>query len=182
MIRMIKGLALACVLAIGAGSAQAASISLVVSAGSPNIPAPGGTVTFDVVFNDSVAAFSQEVQLNFDASVVNAAAAVTLPCASGGFCQFNTLADNTAGTVRVGIANLNTVPGQELGGGTFTLGTVTFTGVGLGSSNIIVDPVFGSPDNGGAIAATVTVGVPEPNTLVMLGLGLAALAGIRRRA
>lgn len=67
--------------------------------------------------------------------------------------------------------------------GTFTLATLSFTGLGPGSSplNLSGTVLDINPDTFLVpVGATGTVNVPEPGILLLVGMGIAGLAGFRK--
>jgi hypothetical protein len=192
---LVQSLAVFAAVAMFAGSAQAGFFSLTPT-GSTNVSV-GGTVTFDAAWTQeggdlNVGAVDLHI-LTSDVGVVEMTTATT----SGAF-QLNAV--NLGGPV-TGIPDELIFGGSDLFGpgqaGVVGFGDVTVTGVAAGSADLLMG-VFGQPggfsrwlDTGGTvytptnatILATVTVGaVPEPTALVLLGLGVAGVAFLRRRS
>lgn len=74
---------------------------------------------------------------------------------------------------------------------TFTLATISFTGLAVGNSSLTFSPPiilgdsFGEPIDGvagvGSIEAGESVPIPEPGTMFLFGIGLVGIAAIRKK-
>jgi hypothetical protein len=186
---LVQSLAVFAAVALFAGSAQAAFFSLTPQ-GSDTI-AVAGTVTFDAEWTQE-GGDANGAGLDFNIVVSNSAVAgITSADTIGNPFQLPAL--NL--TFGAGVPDEMLIGGADIFGpgqsGTVFLGTVTLTGNSAGSTDILsgaqtqwVDPGFVvGQDNTATILATVTVGtVPEPTALVLMGLGVAGVAFLRRRS
>jgi hypothetical protein len=186
---LVQSLAVFAAVALFAGSAQAAFFSLTPQ-GSDTI-AVAGTVTFDANWTQE-GGDANGAGLDFNIVVSNSAVAgITSADTTGNPFQLPAL--NL--TFGAGAPDEMLIGGADIFGpgqvGTVFLGTVTLTGNSAGSTDILsgaqtqwVDPGFVvGQDNTATILATVTVGtVPEPTALVLMGLGVAGVAFLRRRS
>ena len=184
---LVQSLAVFAAVALFAGSAQAAFFSLTPQ-GSSSI-AVAGTVTFDATWTQEGGdANAGANDLNI---VVSNSAVAGITSADTVGNPFQLPALNI--TFGAGIPDEMLIGGADIFGagksGVVTLGSITLTGASLGSTDILsgaftqwVDTgaVVGV-DNTATIMATVTV-VPEPTALVLMGLGIAGVAFLRRRS
>ena len=121
-----------------------------------------------------------EFDLDFSSAILTPVSVV-----GGGFLLDPTVvAQLVLGAVSVEFAEATVGSGSVTGDG--VLATVTFDTVGLGTSPLDLNDVILSAPFGVPIAtAGVTDGeivVPEPSTLVLVGVGLTAAVATRRRA
>ena len=185
---LVQSLAVFAAVALFAGSAQAAFFSLTPQGGSSTTTVLG-TVTFDATWTQEGGdANAGAVDLNLVVSN-SAVAGITSADTTGNLFQLPavnlTFGAGAPDEMLMGGADIFG-PGK---GGTQFIAAVTFTGNSLGSTDILsgaftqwVDTgAIVGVDNTATIMATVTV-VPEPTALVLMGLGIAGVAFLRRRS
>lgn len=153
----------------------------------------GQTLTLDVRIADVIDLYAFEFDLGFNPSILSAndggLEGAFLP--SGGPTLFiSGTIDNGGGTISF-IANA--LNGSALGvSGSGILATMRFTALASGSSGInlfnpilldsnVVDIAVDSIQSGNVTITAATSNIPEPSTLVLIGIGLAGLELRRRR-
>lgn len=176
-------LAAAVLSALCIGAAQADPvISLNVG---PNPAAVGNTVLVNVVISGAVDLYAYQFSLLFNPAVLQATGSTEgafLP--TGGTTFFVPgMVDNTLGAVNFTVGTLlGTLPGVNGGG---TLATLSFNATGLGTSTLGFRDVLVLDsellDVTTQVQGSSVSVVPEPGSWLMLGLGLAGVAGLARR-
>jgi len=202
--------ALVCALSLFSGNRVQASYnystSLAITSQSAGVTPTNSTTGFTAVFGGTTVTVGNVARTGFTVpsdSTVNIGDLVitttTAPGAQGqgdsftiGYSDVVTLtnvpAPGSAGNGSVTITgtltftNISTGTGQVsnsyiVSSGTTTAGTIPFTVSGVNFGN----PTINGP--GGSLGGRIVAGVPEPASVVMLGLGLGALGlvGLRRR-
>jgi hypothetical protein len=152
----------------------------------------GDTVDIDIVVssleNDDLAAF--DFNINYDDSILTFDS-YTLGIELGVVDLSDPLADAedwSLGDLGGGAINLSEVSWLwdfSLQPDTFTLATVSFTGIGLGISSLSFSNVILGDELGTPLSASLENGsvsaIPEPTTVLLLCSGLISLAGLRRK-
>ncbi|MGD9576767.1 MAG: PEP-CTERM sorting domain-containing protein [Syntrophorhabdus sp.] len=135
-----------------------------------------GGFDFNVVFDDSVLAFDS----------------YSLTDNLGSIPAYDaddwSLGDLGGGTVN--IAELSWLSDLSFQDDSFVLATLSFTGIGVGTSSLLFDNIIISDAQGSDICTVPSFGivkvnpvdpVPEPATMVLLGAGIVGLVGSRIR-
>jgi hypothetical protein len=178
-------------------SAPALAMGFKLSPGSQTVN-QGGTASVDIVATpgpqEIVAAYDFDIA--YDASIVTATG-VTFGTMLGG--PSDSLQDAVLTPGLIDLAEVSFLSDADLallqGGGEITLATLTFTGDNSGTSLIqfinygsggndvkgASNTPYGSPGLTNGSITVVSTGVPEPSTLLLLGLGLLGFAGLRKR-
>ncbi len=145
----------------------------------------GGVVEAKVNIAGVADLYAFQFDLAFDPAVIGAVGVTEgpfLPSAGGTLFDAGTI-DNLAGKISF-IASTLTGPAPGASGGG-TLATITFNGLGLGTSVLSLSNVILLDSALGDIDATATGGVvrvvPEPGTLLLTSAGLAAMVSRRNR-
>lgn len=169
-----------------AHGAYAAGPMLSVSA-SPSPGVVGSNVTVSVQVTDIVDLYGFQYSLAFNPSILQASSVSEGSFLSGGGSTFfgGGTTDNIGGSISLTFNSLlGAVPGVS---GSGTVAQVVFNVVAAGSTTLgLSDVLFLDsalaqitlPAQGGSL---ITTAVPEPSAALMLGLGLAGVAMLRRR-
>lgn len=183
MQKSLQAALLAAILVAPAAYAATPTLSFVVT---PSTGVVGNVVDVDVRISDVSDLYAYNFSLLFNPALLQVASVKEggFMSAAGETYFFEGWTDNASGKVDY-VANtmLGAVPGVNGGGG---LAHFKFNVLGAGSSTLsFADVLFlDSASNEVApqwAAQTVVTSVPEPETYLMLGVGLLGLAALRRR-
>jgi hypothetical protein len=184
MVKLSKQTLLAAALGLAAwGNAQAqATVSL---NATPNPVNVGSTLQVSVNITGALDLYAYQFSLLFNPAVLQATGSSDGSFLAGGGTVFFVpgAINNTTGSINFTAGSLlGQLPGVN---GNGTLATLNFNVTGLGASALnFADGVLVNSELGDLpsqfVNATV-LAVPEPGTWLMLGLGLAAVAGAARR-
>jgi len=152
---------------------------------------PGDSFSLDIGISDVTDLFAYQFELSFDPTLLAATSlseGAFLP--TGGFTFFIPGAiDNTSGTVGLTLDTLFFAPAGVTGSG--SLASLTFDALLVGGastvslSNVILLDSLGAAITSSTENGIVNVGsstpVPEPSTIVLLGIGLVGIGIARMR-
>ncbi|WEF35534.1 cohesin domain-containing protein [Pseudoduganella chitinolytica] len=172
-------------LLLGAASAQASAAPVLSVSASPNPAVRGSTVDLSVLIADVSDLYGYQFSLSFDPAILRATAVTegaflgTGGNTVGGYDSI----DNTTGAVSF---VYNSLIGQTAGvSGGGALAHIRFDVIGIGTTALTFsDALFLDSrlaDVAVRIDAAPLQAVPEPEAYMMLGVGLVALAALRRR-
>lgn len=184
MVKLSKKTLLAAALGLAAWGSALAQATVSLSA-TPNPVNVGSTVQVSVNISGALDLYAYQFSLLFNPAVLQATGSSDGSFLSGGGTVFFVpgAIDNTAGSISFTAASLlGLLPGVD---GSGTLATLNFNVTGFGTSALnFADGVLVNSELGDLPAQFVdgaVQAVPEPGTWLMLGLGLAAVAGAARR-
>lgn len=190
----------ACLLIMGAAASGVATATPVLSIGSDSI-SPAGTATVDLDISglgNGTALGTFDVNVGFNSSVVGFNSAAYGDPVLGDQLNlegFGTLQGTTTGSGTAELFELSfdsPAALTSLQATSFTLATLTFTGLTAGVSDLSLSVNALGDQNGTSLPATLTdgtitvgsgttVGVPEPGQLALMLSGVAAVALLMRR-
>jgi hypothetical protein len=179
-----QGLAVAALYTL-VSAAQAQTAPVVSLVATPNPVAVGGAVSVDVMISDVVDLYAYQFTLSFDPAVLQATGGTEGSFLAAGGTTFYVpgTPDNTLGTVSFTVGTLlGMLPGVS---GSGTLATLSFDALALGDSVLSLSDVVlldsELADLPFQATGTSVQVVPEPATWLLMGLGLAGVAGLARR-
>ena len=177
------------------GSASAYTLSFNPSSATGNV---GDAISVDVNLSLGTQLFREgSFDINFDPSILQLTGTVFGPALDFTKGWFPSSSDPavtpplTLVIMNFGYLDGNNDPAMDLLTGDVLLATITFNAFGPGVSelsfaniNMYVFDVTGAPADGDSESGSVTVNrskVPEPSSLLLLGLGIAGLVAGRKR-
>lgn len=183
MKKCISLFALFCFLAV-AGQAMAYSISLAPSTQTIDV-GNAASINIDLSIAPQEELFGFDFDLAFDPSVLSFNNLSVHSALSGYLTGYTAPSAGSPGLVTFdGALDLFSIAG--LTQGTYTLASLSFDGIGQGSSTVDLtgDVLDLNPASGlvpvSATASVTTASVPEPGSMLFLGMGLAGFAALRR--
>ncbi|MGH9886543.1 MAG: cohesin domain-containing protein [bacterium] len=186
----VAGFAAVALLLLVAPAAHA--VTLVVTPSSQDAGV-GTSVSVDVLVSGLVAGAPPslggfDLDIAFDPSILVLIGA-SLNAPLGGNAQFDFEVQGTASGAVVNLFALSSLSDPELEalqGDEFTIATLIFNTLAPGTSPLTLGNIVLTNGAGGSLPLQVAfngeIVVPEPGTAIAVGLGLAALALVRRRA
>lgn len=172
-------------LLLGAASSQAFADPVLSINATPNPAVTGKTIALDLQISDVTDLYGYQYTLWFNPAILQATGASEGAFLGTGGTTFGDLGvvDNTAGSISwVYNSLIGQIPGVS---GSGSLGHFNFNVIGKGSSMLSVDGTLFLDSHLNDVAVHTNTlllqAVPEPQTYLMFGIGLAGLALLRRR-